>query len=195
LSALILLARHGHHREVGHVLSGRSDIPLDTQGADEARRLAGRLADVPLRAVYSSPRRRACETAAPIAARHGLDVTIVDALDEIDFGAWSGQRFDALDWDPAWRYWNAARGSARCPGGEGMAEAVTRARDHIEAIAQPDTPVLCVSHCDIIRGLVAHYLGLSADRLFRFDVDPGSVTTLSLHPGGGRVVALNERLS
>ncbi|HEU0066884.1 MAG TPA: histidine phosphatase family protein [Sphingomonas sp.] len=47
----------------------------------------------------------------------------------------------------------------------------------------------------MIRGLVAHYLGLSADRLFRFDVDPGSVTTLSLHPGGGRVVALNERLS
>jgi broad specificity phosphatase PhoE len=192
VSAAILLARHGSHAEVGSVLSGRSEIPLSPAGRAEARRLAARLADVPLAVIHSSPRRRARDTAAIVAERRGLSVMIVNALDEVDFGAWAGRSFDALEDDPTWRRWNEARGSSRAPGGETMAAATARAMDHIAAIAG-DGPVLCVTHCDIIRGVVAHVLGLHADRLLAFDCDPASLTTLALWNGGGRVVALNER--
>ncbi len=73
-----------------------------------------------------------------------------------------------------------------------MGAVTARAVRHIEAVAG-ERPVLCVSHCDIIRGVVAHYLGLDADRMLGFDVDPASLTILALHDGGGRIIALNER--
>lgn len=191
LSATILLVRHGSHAEVGHVLSGRSEIALSDAGRAEAARLARRLADLPLAAVHSSPRRRARETAEIIAAPHGLPVEIADALDEIDFGAWAGRSFAALAPDPLWRRWNSARGAASAPGGEDMHAATARALGHIEAGREGLHAM--VSHCDVIRGVVAHYLGLDVDRLLTFDVDPASVTTLALHDGGARLVALNER--
>ena len=193
MSDTVILARHASHAEVGQILSGRSDIALNDEGRLEAERLAERLAAVPLAEVFSSPCRRARETADHVAARHALPVEIVDALDEIDFGAWAGQSFATLAADPAWARWNAARGTAPTAGGEDMARATARAVRHIEAVAG-ERPVLCVSHCDIIRGVVAHYLGLDVDRLLGFDVDPASLTTLALHNGGARIIALNERL-
>lgn len=188
----VLLVRHAAHDELGRVLSGRSDIAINEEGRAQAGRLSRRLSKVPLSAIYASPRRRARETAAIVAAPHGLPVEDADDLDEIDFGGWAGKPFEALAQDAAWHDWNVRRGTASTPGGEDMKSATARAVRHIEAVAG-DAPVLCVSHCDVIRGVVAHYLGLDADRLLSFDVDPASVTEIALHAGGGRVVALNER--
>ena len=188
----ILLARHGSHEEVGLRLSGRSDIPLSDQGRAEAARLADRLDSLRLAALHSSPRRRARETAAVVAERQGNAVELADALDEIDFGAWTGASFAALADDPNWQWWNRQRATAGTPGGEDMSAATARAVRHIDNI-EKDGPVLCVSHCDVIRGVVAHYLGLSADRLLPFDCDPGSLTTLAPAHDGARLVTLNER--
>ena len=194
MSATIFLARHASHDEVGKRLSGRSEIAINAAGRCEAERLADRMATLPVAAIHSSPRRRARETAQSVAQRHGLAVQSADALDEIDFGDWTGAAFADLDGDPAWDSWNRARGSAATPGGEDMAMATARAVRHIEAAAE-EAPLLCVSHCDVIRGVVAHYLGLGADRLLGFDVDPASLTELALHGDGtGRIVALNERM-
>lgn len=193
VSATVHLARHASHAEVGRVLSGRSEIALSGAGRVEAARLADRLAGEPLVAIHASPRRRARETAEIVAERHGLPVEIAPAMDEIDFGAWSGKAFDALDADPAWMEWNSARGRAATPAGETMEAAAARAVDAIEGIAREGETVLCVSHCDVIRAVAARYLGLSYDHVLAFDCDPASLTTLALHGGGGRVVTLNER--
>jgi len=193
MKRLIHLVRHGRHAEVGHVLSGRSDIGLSDLGHAEAEALAAHLAGRPIASIHSSPRRRTRETAAPIAARTGLPVQIADALDEIDFGRFTGLSFDTLASDPDWRHWNAERGMARCPGGESMAEAIDRAWTYLSAIPEEQTPVLCVTHCDIIRGLVVRVLGLNFDRIFAFDCDPASLTTLVLEASDARLVALNAR--
>lgn len=207
VNSVVYLARHASHAEVGRALSGRSEIALSGVGRAEAARLAERLADVPLAAIHASPRARARETAAIVGGRQGLAIQVVEALDEIDFGTWTGRSFAALDPDPRWQAWNARRSETRCPGGESMSEAVGRARRHLESLAGPrpeqagsdgaersDGPVLCVTHCDIIRGLVAHYLGLGFDRVMDFDCDPASLTMLALTPGGARLVTLNERM-
>ena len=191
---MILLARHGHHAEIGKVLSGRSEIPLSALGRAQASRLADRLAALPIARVCSSPRRRALETAAIVAERHGLPVEPAEDLDEIDFGVWAGQSFAALDDEPEWRAWNAARGSAATPSGETMRSATSRALRQIEALATSGT-VLCVSHCDIIRGIVAHYLDVSMDRLLSFDIDPASCTTIEIADAQARIIAINERVS
>ena len=116
-------------------------------------------------------------------------------LDEIDFGRWSGRRFAALDGDPDWECWNTARGTAPTPGGETMAAAVARAMRHIDHLAgQGGGPVLCVSHCDVIRGVVCRYLGLALDHILRFSVDPGRICWLNADgQGGAQLLSLNAR--
>ena len=187
----IMLARHGHHQEVGRVLSGRSDISLDQQGRAEAGALAGLVASRGVTRIVSSPRARTRETAAAVAAALALPVEIAAELDEVDFGDFTGRAFAALDRDADWQRWNAERATARCPDGETMGEAVARAVGFVAGCGEGVT--LCVSHCDVIRGVVAHYLGLPLDRIFSLGCDPGSVTTLSLQGEGAIVVALNER--
>ena len=80
------------------------------------------------------------------------------------------------------------------PGGETMPSVPTRALRQLE-LCNGVAVALCVSHCDIIRGLVAHYLGLDADRLLSFDIDPASVTTIRIDDGVARIVSVNERVS
>jgi broad specificity phosphatase PhoE len=189
----VILARHGSHAEVGRVLSGRSEIGLTAQGRAEAEGLADALDGVVLASLHASPRARARETAVPLAGRRGISVRVTPALDEIDFGAFAGRSFAELDRDSQWQRWNAERAAARCPCGETMAEAILRVVAYLDDLAAEDFPALCVTHCDIIRGLVADQLGLGMGRLFAFDCDTASRTTLDLGRCGARLVALNER--
>jgi broad specificity phosphatase PhoE len=87
----ILLARHGEtdwNRE--NRFQGHADPPLNDTGRAQAAALAKALADESLDAVYSSPLRRAFETAEIAAAPHGLEPVPVDALREVDVGSWEG---------------------------------------------------------------------------------------------------------
>jgi broad specificity phosphatase PhoE len=87
----ILLARHGEtdwNRD--NRFQGHADPPLNDAGREQAAALAASLAGERLGAVYSSPLRRAVETAELVAARHGLEPTPVDALREVDVGSWQG---------------------------------------------------------------------------------------------------------
>ena len=194
MTATIHLVRHGAHGDVGRVLTGRGgDHGLAPLGEEQARWAAGQLRDVAL--VQCSPQRRTRETAAVIGAAFGCAPEVVVALDEINFGEWTGRIIADLDGDPAWHRWNACRATAQVPGGERMTDAVARAAAHLDALGQRDWPgaLVCVSHSDIIRGVVAHYMGLPLDHLLRFDVDPGSVTTLVVGEWGGRLLSLNVR--
>lgn len=197
MSANILLIRHAAHVELGETLTGRRrDVALSSEGLDQSAIVADLLGIEPLAAVYSSPRERAWYTARDIADPHELRVQVCDAVDEIDFGDWAGKRFAELEGDELWQQWNEARGQAQCPGGESMTDAVKRAVDAVEQIAgeQDEKTAAVVTHCDIIRGVIAHYLGLPLDNLLRFDVDPASVSRLEVGRWGARVKSMNERL-
>jgi broad specificity phosphatase PhoE len=196
MTAILFLARHADHAEVGHVLSGRSEIALSDAGCAQADVLARLCRRRGVRAIQSSPRRRTMQTAAIIAARLETVADPVDALDEIDFGRWSGRPFAELDADPDWREWNTRRATAVTDGGETMAEAAARIIGHLADIARSgDSHVLCVSHCDMIKAAVAHYLGLSLDNILRFAIDPASLTTLAIGAGGGELIRLNETIA
>jgi broad specificity phosphatase PhoE len=178
-------------------LSGRRrDVALSPDGLQQAEIVADLLAVEPVAAVYSSPRERAWYTARELADRLDLEVRISDGLDEVDFGGWTGLSFDALEGDADWDAWNTSRATARPPGGESMAEAVARAVAEVERIAfeHRGRTVAAVSHCDVIRGLIAHFLGLPLDNLLRFDIDPASVSRLAVGDWGARVMSVNERL-
>ena len=111
----ILLARHGEtdwNRE--DRFQGHADPPLNRTGRAQAVDLSIALMAEELAAVYSSPLRRALETAEVVAASHGLEPIPVDDLREVDVGSWSGltraeveERFPAqfarwLDYGQGW---------------------------------------------------------------------------------------------
>lgn len=195
MTADILLVRHAAHAHLGHTLSGRMQkISLSPEGAEQARRLADRLAGGRLDALQSSPVLRARETAAAVADRLGVTVTEAEPLNEVDFGDWTGQGFDDLDRDPRWHRWNEQRGEGEAPGGESMAAVQQRIMAHLRQVASAAAGkvVAMVSHCDVIRAAVAGVLGLSLDRLLQFEIGPASVSRIQIGEWGGRVITLNE---
>ena len=80
----LLWVRHGEPERIAPGRGVPADPPLTALGHEQAQRLAAWLAPEPIDAVISSPLRRATETAAPIAASHGLVVEVVDGLIEYD---------------------------------------------------------------------------------------------------------------
>jgi ribonuclease H / adenosylcobalamin/alpha-ribazole phosphatase len=196
VTSQIVLIRHAAHSHFGSILSGRiAGLGLSAEGCVQAGRLAARCASLELDRLESSPIQRAVETAEAIARRRdGLTVRIAPELDELDFGDWSGRSFADLAADPHWQSWNSARETAVAPNGESMVQAQSRAWRHIAgtAAANPGRTVAMVTHCDIIRGVIARVLGLSLDHILRFDVDPASISRLAVGPWGAKVLSINE---
>lgn len=190
----VLLIRHAAHDELGRVLSGRSDLPLNAAGREQAFCLARHLQREAIDVVAASPCLRARETALPIAEQQGREAVIVDDLNEIDFGGWTGRSFEMLRSDSLWNDWNVRRSESSPPNGETMAAAIGRSVRYIESqrVGDEDRTVACVSHGDIIRGTIAHYLGLGFDNIHRFDIAPASVSKIEMTGYESRVVLLNQ---
>lgn len=198
VTATLYFIRHAAHGHLGRVLSGRTPgVALSDDGRAQAAALARRLAGRRLTAIYSSPVQRARETAAALADGRGIVVTEAAGLNEIDFGAWTGRSFAELDGDPHWMRWNEARGAARVPDGESMAEAQARALACAAAIAarHDGGAVALVSHCDVIRAALAGYLGVPLDGALGFDIDPASVSRVSVGDWGHQIHSINEVLA
>lgn len=179
------LIRHARHTLQDVILVARTcDAPLSSQGRADAAHLA-RQVGPGLAAIYSSPRRRALETARAIAQVAKTPLSIEPAFDELDFGEWSGRTYSMLDEDPRWRDWNAARASARCPGGESMADVLDRVSRGFCAIAAPETgAVAIVSHAEPIRAVVLHCSNRSFNDFAAVEAPTASFVTILRSPDG-----------
>ena len=190
------LVRHASYALLGQVLAGSAlDVSLDQAGRRQVAALAHEFSRRQrIGAVQSSPRRRTLQTARPIAERIGRPLEVEPALDEVDFGEWSGRGFAELADDPRWRAWNESRGKERAPGGESMAEVQRRVVGHLERMRtrHRGAMVVVVSHCDVIRAALLHYRGQPLDAYAGISVPPAAVTILRLSHCGQAVSAGNE---
>jgi probable phosphoglycerate mutase len=144
-------------------------------------------------AVVSSPVQRARETAELIASRLNRPVQIDPAFVEIDCAGWAGKRFTELRDDPAWRAWNRFRSTAAIPGGETMLAVQARGVAGLVRLSAsyPDRELVLVSHADVIKGMLAHFLGASLDLMHRIEIGPGSVSRVALSQDDARILAIN----
>ena len=191
----IFLIRHAETDAVGKWIAGWTPgVHLNRVGVTQADRLADRLATTQIRAIYSSPLERAIETAQPLATRLRLPIVEREPLGEIHFGNWTARALAELDADPEWRLFNSFRSAHRIPGGESMLEVQSRLVSELTCLAQrhPDETIAAVSHGDVIRAAVAHYLGAPLDLIVRFEISPASVTTLRLSEETAVLLCLNE---
>jgi probable phosphomutase (TIGR03848 family) len=189
------LIRHGMCEPVGHSLAGRAPgVSLNAIGHAQVDALVKRMAGIPLDAVYSSPLERARETAAPLAIAAGVEVELVEAVTEIDFGDWTGRTFAELAGDLLWVRFNSVRSMARVPHGELMLEVQARTITALEDMrrAHPDGACAVVSHGDVIRSAVAHFAGIPLDLFQRLEISPASVSVVRATHSEVSIRCVNE---
>ena len=164
----ILIARHGETEwNLSRRFQGHLNSPLTERGHQQAQRLAARLANESISAVFSSDLGRAMQTARPIADALGLELATSPLLREIDCGRWTGRAKDGLAReDPRGieRY-RITPSEHRMPGGESLADVQARGlaflRDaQVRAFRHP---VVIITHHIVVETIVAHALkrGLS----------------------------------
>lgn len=190
----VLLVRHARNDWVGKRLPGRTPgILLSEEGHAESRALAERLNGYPLDAVYASSLERAVQTARYLAEPRALPVLEVPDLVDLDTGDFTGRDIEQASKDPLWRNVIMSPSIARFPGGEGMWDMQVRAVRAMERIrmAHEGRPVAVVAHADVIKSIVAHYIGLPFDLFQRLEVSTTSVSILSFGAHGARLLAMN----
>jgi probable phosphoglycerate mutase len=172
-------------------------IDLSVDGWQEADATGRRLAACAIEAVYTSPLRRAIQTARVIASFHGVSPRRLSRAREIHFGEWTGRTFAELEADSRWRLFNEHRATATIPGGETPAAVQQRIIEAVQWLGQrhPGRTVAVVSHGDVIRFALLWCAGMSLDDYARFEVAPASVSELVVSPGHIRIRYINATAS
>ncbi len=191
----LLLIRHAHNDWLNDRLAGWTPgVGLNAEGHAAARALAQRLDQYPIDAVFSSPLQRTLETAAYLAESRHLTIHEEPNLGEVDCGSWTGRRLEELQADPLWAHLRVYPSGTCLPNGEHIAAVQRRSVAAVEAIvaAWPEGVVAIVSHADVIKTIVAHYVGIPLDLYRRLEIDPASLSVLQVTAQGPRLLLLNE---
>lgn len=182
------------------VLYGVMDVPLCEptllEQAPMYRSLAARL---PRPAEWMvTPLSRTRRTAETIFA-HGyprVELGVEPGLIEQSLGEWQGLPHADLPAklvQPAHAFWPLA-GDEKPPGGESMAEVITRVGAAMERLAETyaGRDVVIVSHGGSIRGAIAHALRIGPDNALHMSIQNLSLTRLQRTADGWRVQCVNE---
>ncbi|MCP3395420.1 histidine phosphatase family protein [Bradyrhizobium sp. CCGB12] len=197
MAEIIHLVRHGHHGLLGRTLCGRMNgVTLDDIGCEQMAHCAANVSPRP-DLIQSSPQRRCMQSACILAAHFRLPIEIVPALDELDYGEWTGRSFEELVDDSQWSRWNRRRGSSRPPRGESMRALQHRVVGHLKQLRNDHSAgtVIAVSHAEPIRAALLHYARKRLDDFLSIEIDPSSISTLSAERDGFRITGINKRVT
>ncbi len=192
----LLMIRHGESetRYRGRYI-GKTDALLSDEGQRQASALAAPLASIKDVSFFTSPLKRACQTA-ELALGRDTTIEMDDDLREIDFGLWEGLNFaeisaaypaEVVQWAEPGEDFIFPRG-----------ESTSHFRRRIEAaanriISNPAETVAVFSHGGVIRFLICHFLALSSSDHLSFDISPASISEIALFDGRGVLTRLNDR--
>lgn len=190
----ILLIRHGQtdwNRD--RRIMGRKPIPLNKTGRAEARALAKALEGVVIDAIYTSPVLRAVETAEHIRKGRRTALRHAHEMAEIDYGHWIGKTFEEVIPEKAFHVYHKTPRKAQAPGGEHMKDVFARTIAFIEKLRRKHKKgrIAVVSHADVIKTVLVHYLGMDYDHLLRLRIDNTSISLLWFYEDRARVMSVN----
>jgi broad specificity phosphatase PhoE len=193
-----MLVRHGETDwNVTLQYQGQANVPLNTRGRTQARRIAERLRNTGATTLYASDIVRAWQTAEIIGEMIGMTPQPMAELREIDVGQWEGLTPEELYRRFPEHMSEYERDPARTVrlGGESYAQLQQRALvalQHIRNTHSADETVLAVSHGGTIRTLLCHVIGLELINFGRMWLDNGSLTELRCDTKGWRLIRLND---
>jgi broad specificity phosphatase PhoE len=196
---ILLLIRHGAtpaNTARPYTLQGLLPDPdLNEEGLRQAEAAARAVARWPLTRIFTSPLRRAQQTAQVIADQRGLPLEVVPALVEVDVGLWSG-----LTWEEVERRWpNEHRAFHDDPErhgylkGENLGQVRDRVLPELQALIDrsPESAVLVVSHGVVNRVLLAHWIGIPLRYARQLPQDNGGINVVRIHQNQVKVRTVN----
>jgi len=191
----IFLVRHGERSGDKNRLIGRgAGYPLTTRGQTQARALASWAATQRIACVYTSPRERCLETARLLNEAAQAPIEVSNALDEFDFGAWTGRTISDLKGDEQWYRFNSERSAVGAPQGESMAEVQRRivvALKHwaeVHALAN----IVAVSHAEPIRAALLYFMDRSLEAWSELEIGEASVSVIEYNQSEFTVAEINK---
>ena len=192
----ILLVRHAQPTsDARGRCYGTLDIGLSAAGRAQAQLLGRTLEQVPLAAVYTSPSRRAVDTAAPAAQAHALAPIVDERLRELDFGDFEGRTYGEIErtHPELYRQWMHTPTLVQFPGGESYTQLRARALAAIDEIRarHPGESAAVFSHGGVLRTILADCLSIPAEAIFRLDQSHGAISIVDWIDGTPFVRLLN----
>jgi len=195
----LLLVRHGateHNLQKPYVLQGRRlDPPLDAIGRRQVTALADALSNKQIAAAFSSPMRRARETAELLAAPHGAPCRVIDSIDEIDVGAWEGLAWEQVHdrWPTEARAFENDCSKQGYLGGEDFCQLAARVVPALEALRSDfaGKTIVVVGHNGVNRAALCHWLGIPLGFSRRIPQANGSYSVVLLNDHGAKVQTIN----
>lgn len=184
----LYLIRHGEVEEKYHKVFGgsRIDMALSPRGLKQGEALDAWLADTKIDAVYASPMLRVQQTIAPLLKRRAVTPMLMPDLREIDFGAWTGYRWEGVQehFGVSAFDWLEVLDGAGIPEGESAAQLAERVRPCLERVLQENAHRTAVIACHggIVRTILSLLLELPLAKMAHFSIEYGSVTVVELNP-------------
>jgi broad specificity phosphatase PhoE len=192
----LILIRHGETiwNKDGRV-QGLSDIELSDVGLNQAHKLALSIQDINIKAIYSSPMKRAYQTARIINNIHNVPIYLEPGLMEMDQGDFEGltfQELKACEKDFLQR-WIKDPAAVTMPNGESLAGLQKRAWSVVANIIDKNENALIVSHNFTIAAILCKISGISLSQFRKVCVGTASKTMVSLQNGSASIDVLNDR--
>jgi len=192
---LIYMIRHGRTDwNDQRRIMGREQVPLNRHGREMVEAVAGQLSAEGITAIYSGTLARTKETSRILASAWDAKIIEEPRLDESAYEKWVGKKYTELKGDRDFDLYGSAPTESNFSEGEGMAGIQERVLAVIDRIAEEKRGIktALVSHADIIKPVIAHYLGMDLDTMHRLAVANASVTVLDLgYPGVPRIRYMN----
>lgn len=200
LGKRIILIRHGETEwNRLHRFQGRSDLPLNSKGNNQARALALALKDETITAIYSSPLERAIETACHIGRFHPSTPLIKESgLVEMDLGDFEGmeaQRW-AIEQTDFRAVWEKSPAALAMPGGESLKDVQQRAVKTLKRISEPydsDSTLLICSHNFVIVSLLCFASKTPLDQFRKMRQDTAALNVMYQDGTSFLVDKVNDR--
>jgi broad specificity phosphatase PhoE len=185
--AKLILARHGETVwNVEKIYRGRTDINLDEVGIKQAELLGKYLSNWKLEAIYSSPLRRAIDTANIIARYQKIGVHVAEGLIDFDYGEWQAlpeQEVKRL-YPTLHNEWHNNPHKVKMPGGESLEDVRRRAVDVVgDILSKHKGSVVLVSHRVVLKVLICYLLGLDNSHFWNISQDVCGITIFNYVDG------------
>lgn len=194
----LILIRHGETswNKQRRIQGSRSNTQLNETGYDQADRIAALLKQQRIDAIYSSPLRRAVNTAQSLATACGLQVRSVPELQEIDAGELDGLSEKEMGEGRLsfWRQWRTGDPSLHLPGGESLEDLQRRVWWAIERILEKhtDDTVALVGHMFTNLVIVCRALELDLHSIRRLRLGLASISILEFATQGNTLLLFND---
>ena len=197
--AVMYLVRHGATaaNDSGRLQGRGIDLPLSPGGCEQIAVTADALAGLPVSAIYSSPLVRTQQTAAIIREAHGLPVTLVATLVEVDVGRWEGKSWEEIRAEDGPTYDRFVEEAGRCgyPDGESYDSVYRRVRPAFDELLAAHTGerIIVVAHSVVNRTYLAGLLGLPPEAAREISQANGAINVIRRRGGCDRVVTMNAK--